>query len=107
MADGIYQIRRVRDIANMTLVEGASGWIVIDTLLTEDMARAGLKLAMDTLKSRKPVVAGDHHAQLMPTTSASRGVVDEADVRSGKVPLIVPRRVHDHTVAENVLAAMR
>ncbi|MBX3643791.1 MAG: MBL fold metallo-hydrolase [Rubrivivax sp.] len=103
VADGIYQIRGY-DIANMTLVEGASGWIVIDTLLTEDMARAGLKLAMDTLKSRKPVVAviithshADHFGGI-------RGVVDEADVRSGKVPLIVPEGFMDHAVAENVLA---
>ena len=46
VADGIYQIRGY-DIANMTLVEGATGWIVIDMMLTEDVARAGLKLAMD------------------------------------------------------------
>ena len=56
VADGIYQIRGY-DIANMTLVEGNTGWIVIDTLLTAPVARAGLKLAMDTLKSSKPVVA--------------------------------------------------
>ena len=37
VVDGIYQIRGY-DMANMTLVEGASGWIVIDTLFTEDMA---------------------------------------------------------------------
>jgi len=54
--DGVYQIRGY-DMANMTLIEGASGWIVIDTLFTEDVARAGLKLAMETLKSGKPVVA--------------------------------------------------
>ena len=33
VADGIYQIRGY-DIANMTLVEGNTGWIVIDTMLT-------------------------------------------------------------------------
>ena len=37
VADGIYQIRGY-DLANMTLVEGATGWIVIDTLLTADVA---------------------------------------------------------------------
>ncbi len=52
--DGIYQIRGY-DIANITLVEGASGWIVIDTLLTEDMARAGMKLAMDTRPASRRV----------------------------------------------------
>ena len=46
VADGIYQIRGY-DLANMTLIEGATGWIVIDTMLTGDMAKASLKLAMD------------------------------------------------------------
>ena len=103
VADGIYQIRGY-DIANMTLVEGATGWIVIDTMLTEDVARAGLKLAMETLKSTKPVVAvilthshADHFGGI-------RGVVDEADVRSGKVKLIAPDGFMDNAVAENVLA---
>lgn len=40
VADGIYQIRGY-DIAGMTLVEGQTGWIVIDTMLTAPMARAG------------------------------------------------------------------
>jgi alkyl sulfatase BDS1-like metallo-beta-lactamase superfamily hydrolase len=35
-------------LAGMTLVEGHTGWIVIDTMLTAPMARAGFKLAMDT-----------------------------------------------------------
>ena len=39
VTDGIYQIRGY-DLANMTLVEGKTGWIVIDTLLTAEMAKA-------------------------------------------------------------------
>jgi alkyl sulfatase BDS1-like metallo-beta-lactamase superfamily hydrolase len=68
------------------------------------MARAGLKLAMDTLKSSKPVVAviithshADHFGGI-------RGVVDEADVRSGKVRVIAPDEFMQHAIAENVLA---
>ena len=103
VADGIYQVRGY-DIANMTLVEGATGWIVIDTLLTEDMARAGLKLAMDTLKSSKPVVAVIYTHSHADHFGGVRGVVDEADVRSGKVKLIAPEGFMDNAIAENVLA---
>ena len=103
VADGIYQIRGY-DIANMTLVEGASGWIVIDTLLTEDMARAGLKLAMETLKSTKPVVAVIYTHSHADHFGGVRGVVDEADVRSGKVKLLAPEGFMDNAIAENVLA---
>ena len=62
VADGIYQIRGY-DIANMTLVEGATGWIVIDTMLTADMAKAGLKLAMEHAEEQQAGGRGDLHAQ--------------------------------------------
>ena len=103
VADGIYQIRGY-DIANMTLVEGNTGWIVIDTMLTAPVARAGLKLAMDTLKSSKPVVAVIYTHSRVDHFGGVRGVVDEADVRSGKVKIIAPDAFMEHAIAENVLA---
>ena len=103
VADGIYQIRGY-DMANMTLVETPNGWIVIDTLFTAEMARAGMKLAMDTLKSTKPVVAVIYTHSHVDHFGGVRGVVDEADVRSGKVKLIAPEGFMDHAIAENVLA---
>jgi len=103
VVDGVYQIRGY-DMANMTLIEGASGWIVIDTLFTEDVARAGLKLAMETLKSSKPVVAVIYTHSHADHFGGVRGVVDEADVRSGKVKVIAPEGFMDNAIAENVLA---
>ncbi len=103
VADGIYQIRGY-DIANMTLVEGRTGWIVIDTMLTEYVSRAGLKLAMDTLKSTKPVVAVIYTHSHADHFGGVRGVVDEADVRSGKVKIIAPDAFMEYAIAENVLA---
>ena len=103
VADGIYQIRGY-DLANMTLVETPNGWIVIDTLFTAEMARAGMKLAMDTLKSAKPVVAVIYTHSHADHFGGVRGVVDEADVRSGKVQLIAPEAFMEHAIAENVLA---
>ncbi len=103
VAEGIYQIRGY-DLANMTLVETRNGWIVIDTLFTEDMARAGLKLAMQTLKSSKPVVAVIYTHSHADHFGGIRGVVDEADVRSGKVKLIAPDGFMENAIAENVLA---
>lgn len=103
VAEGIYQIRGY-DIANMTLVEGQTGWIVIDTMLTEQVSRAGLKLAMDTLKSTKPVVAVIYTHSHADHFGGVRGVVDEADVRSGKVKIIAPDEFMQHAIAENVLA---
>ena len=103
VADSIYQIRGY-DIAGMTLVEGNTGWIVIDTTLTAAVARASMKLAMDTLKSTKPVVAVIYTHSHVDHFGGVRGVVDEADVRSGKVKVIAPDEFMQHAIAENVLA---
>ncbi len=103
VTDGIYQIRGY-DVANMTLVEGATGWIVIDTLLSAEMSSAGFKLAMQTLRSTKPVVAVIYTHSHADHYGGARGVIDEADVRSGKVKVIAPDGFMENAVAENVLA---
>ena len=41
VADGVWQVRGF-DISNMTVVRGATGWILIDLLTTRETARAAL-----------------------------------------------------------------
>lgn len=102
VTDGIWQVRGY-DLANMTLVAGKTGWIVIDPLLTAEMARATLAFAMEKL-GHKPVVAVIYTHSHVDHFGGVRGVVDEADVKAGKVPVIAPEGFMDHAVAENVLA---
>ncbi len=103
VAEGIYQVRGY-DLANMTLVEGRSGWIVIDPLLTAEIARATVAFALDKLASTKPVVAVIYTHSHADHFGGVRGVVDEADVASGKVKIVVPDGFMDHAIAENVMA---
>jgi len=98
----IYQVRGF-DLANVSFVRSDTGWIVFDPLTAKETASAALALINETLGER-PVVAvvyshshGDHFGGV-------RGVVDEADVRSGKVPIIAPVGFLEHAVAENVFA---
>lgn len=98
----IYQVRGF-DLANITFIKGDTGWIVFDTLLSKETAKAALDFINEKLGTR-PVVAvvishshADHFGGI-------RGVVDEADVRSGKVPVIAPEGFMEHAVAENVYA---
>jgi alkyl sulfatase BDS1-like metallo-beta-lactamase superfamily hydrolase len=106
VTDGIYQVRGY-DIANMTLVEGKTGWIVIDPLLTAEIAKATLAFALDKLDSSKPakpvtaVIYTHSHADHF---GGVRGVVNEADVAAGKVKIIAPEGFMDNAIAENVLA---
>lgn len=100
---GIYQVRGF-DLSQTTFVRGQTGWIIFDTLVTADVMRAAWKLFQEHVGENRPVTAvvyshshGDHWG-------GARGVVDEADVRAGKVQILAPRDFMDHTVAENVYA---
>lgn len=103
VTDGIYQIRGL-DLANMTLVEGKTGWIVIDPIFTAEMARATLAFAMNKLGSTKPVAAVIYTHSHADHFGGIRGVVAEADVVSGKVGIYAPEGFMDNAIAENVLA---
>ena len=55
VTDGVWQVRAA-DYANMSIIAGDSGWIIVDPLLTRETAQASLQLVNDTLGHR-PVSA--------------------------------------------------
>ena len=98
----IYQVRGY-DLSNMTLIKGDTGWIIFDVLLVQETAAAALAFANETLGQR-PVVAVIYSHSHADHFGGIRGVVDEADVISGKVRIIAPRDFMEHAIAENVFA---
>lgn len=102
VTDGVYQIRNL-DLSNMTIIEGEKGITVIDPLLSAEPAKEALDLYYAN-RGKKPVVAVvithshvDHYGGL-------RGVVDEADVKSGKVKIYAPDGFMKEAVSENIMA---
>ncbi|HXX10462.1 MAG TPA: alkyl sulfatase dimerization domain-containing protein [Burkholderiales bacterium] len=98
----IYQVRGF-DLANISFIKGDTGWIIFDPLTATETARAALEFINDKL-GKRPVVGvvyshshGDHFGGV-------RGVVDEADVASGKVMVIAPQGFLEAAIAENVFA---
>ena len=75
----------------MTIVEGDSGLIVVDTLLTAESAHAALELYYQH-RPKKPVVAIIYSHSHADHFGGVKGVVDEADVRSGRVKIHAPAR---------------
>ena len=102
VVDGIYQIRN-QDLSNMTIVEGDTGVIVIDPMISSETARAGLDLYR-AHRGDKPVVGVIYSHSHVDHYGGVRGVVEEKDVSSGKVPLLAPVGFLEAAVAENVLA---
>jgi len=98
----IYQVRGY-DLANITFIKGDTGWIVFDPLTAKETAAAALKFINEQLGER-PVVAVVYSHSHADHFGGVRGVVDEADVTSGKVPVIAPVGFMDHAVSENVYA---
>ena len=101
VTEGIYQIRGF-DLANMSLIKGEKGWIIVDPLLSPETAKAGLDLANKELGER-PVTAVIITHSHIDHFGGIRGVVDEADVISGKVPIYVPEGFFEHSISENVM----
>lgn len=100
--DFIYQVRGF-DLANMTLVRGDTGWILFDVLLTSETAAAALALATEHL-GELPVRAVVYSHSHIDHFGGVRGVVDEAEVRSGAVQIIAPSGFMEEAIAENVYA---
>ncbi|NPU10775.1 MBL fold metallo-hydrolase [Bradyrhizobium sp. 83002] len=99
---GVYQVRGL-DIANMTLIEGSTGVIVVDTLTSIEGARAALNLYYQH-RGTRPVMAVMFTHTHTDHWGGARGVVEEDAVTSGRVPLIAPNLFIEHAVSENIIA---
>lgn len=102
VVDRIYQVRGY-DLSNITFVQGDTGWIVFDTLISPETAHAALDLANQHLGER-PIVAVVHSHSHVDHYGGVRGVLAQDDVDSGKVKVIAPVNFVEDVVAENVIA---
>lgn len=102
VTDGIYQVRN-QDLSNMTIVEGKSGITIMDPLVSAETAKVALDLYYEH-RPKKPVVAVIYTHSHVDHYGGVRGVVDEADVKSGKVKIYAPVGFLEAAVAENVMA---
>ncbi len=104
VVDGIYQVRGL-DLANITFIEGEQGIIIIDPLTVEESAKASLALYRQH-RGNRPVVAVIYSHSHRDHYGGVRGVVDEADVKAGKVAVIAPVGFMEEAVSEAVLAGV-
>ncbi|MDE2378545.1 alkyl sulfatase dimerization domain-containing protein [Bradyrhizobium sp.] len=99
---GVYQVRGL-DIANMTLIEGDSGVIVVDTLTSIEGARAAMELYFKH-RGLRPVSAVIFTHTHTDHWGGARGVLEEDVLASGAVPIVAPNLFMEHAVSENIIA---
>ncbi|MFO1144754.1 MAG: alkyl sulfatase dimerization domain-containing protein [Amaricoccus sp.] len=100
---GIYQVRGF-DLSQISFVRGKTGWIVFDPLVSGETARAAWQLFQAHKGEGLPVSAVVYSHTHADHWGGVRGILDEADVRSGRVAVIAPIDFMDFTVSENVYA---
>lgn len=102
VADRIYQVRGI-DLSNITFIEGDTGLIVLDPLVSVEPAKAALELYYQH-RPRKPVIAVLYSHSHVDHFGGVKGVTTDADVRAGRVQIIAPSGFLEEAVSENVFA---
>lgn len=102
VAEHIYQVRTA-DLSNITFVEGPEGIVIMDPLVSTETAKATLDLYFQH-RPKKPIVAVIYSHSHVDHYGGVKGVVNEEDVKTGKVKIIAPQGFTEAAVAENVMA---
>lgn len=102
VTDNIYQVRTA-DLSNISFIEGPEGIIVMDPLISTETAKAALDLYFKH-RPKKTIVAVIYSHSHVDHYGGVKGVVNEKDVKSGKVKIVAPIGFTEHAVAENVMA---
>lgn len=99
---GIYQVRGL-DLSNISFIEGDTGIIVIDPLISTETAAAALGLYRAHRGERevRAVIYTHSHVDHF---GGVLGVTSQADVDAGKVAILAPEGFTQHAVQENVYA---
>ncbi|MCX2932003.1 MBL fold metallo-hydrolase [Mycobacterium sp. CVI_P3] len=102
VVEGIYQVRGL-DLSNISFIEGDTGIIVIDPLVSTETAAAALALYR-AHRGDRPVVAVIYTHSHVDHFGGVLGVTTQAEVDAGKVAVLAPEGFTEHAVQENVYA---
>ncbi|MRG60830.1 MBL fold metallo-hydrolase [Agromyces sp. CFH 90414] len=99
---GLYQVRGL-DLSVMSFIEGDSGVIVVDPLISKETAAAAAALYREH-RGDRPIVAVIHTHSHIDHFGGVQGIVTQQQVDAGDVQIIAPEGLVEHAVAENVYA---
>ena len=99
---GIYQLRGF-DLSVMSVIEGDSGVIVIDPLISAEAAAAAFALYTEH-RGERPVKAMIYTHSHADHFGGVKGIISDEQVAAGETQVIAPEGFLHHAVAENVFA---
>jgi alkyl sulfatase BDS1-like metallo-beta-lactamase superfamily hydrolase len=103
VAPGIHQVRGY-DLANMSIIDGKTGWILVDPLGSSETSAAALALARQALGA-KPVVAVIFTHSHVDHFGGIQGVLPD-DAARAAARVIAPKGFIEEATSENVLAGL-
>jgi alkyl sulfatase BDS1-like metallo-beta-lactamase superfamily hydrolase len=101
---GVHQLRGY-DLANMSLIEGETGWIVVDPLTAKETAAKAIEFAREHLGD-KPVSAVIYTHSHVDHFGGVLGLISPAEVEERDVPIIAPEFFVAEATSENVVAGV-
>jgi len=101
---GVYQLRGF-DISNMTLIRGATGWILVDPLTSAESAARALALARNHL-APGPIKAVLFTHSHIDHFGGVFGVLSPREVEENRVRVVAPSGFMEEATSENVLAGI-
>jgi len=104
VTDGVYQVRGY-DLANMTIIEGATGWIVVDPLTVRETAAAAWALVGRELGPR-PISAVIFTHSHIDHFGGVAGVLSAEEAKQQGVRIIAPAGFMEEATSENVIAGI-
>ena len=99
---GIYQVRGM-DLSNVSFIEGDTGVLVIDPLISVETAAAALSLYRQH-RGDRPVVGVIYSHSHADHFGGVKGVTTREDVDAGRCVILAPEGFLEHAVDENVYA---
>lgn len=102
VTEGIYQVRGF-DLANMTIIEGDTGWIIVDPLTAKETAAYAIAYAREQL-GEKPIKAVIFTHSHIDHFGGILGLLSEDELES--VEIIAPEGFMEEATSENVIAGV-
>lgn len=108
VTDGVYQVRGY-DLSNLTIIEGKTGWIIVDTLTATETAKAAMDLArkhLDNEDGKKPIKAIIYTHSHIDHFGGVLGVISSEQAQADGVRIIAPHGFTEEATSENILVGL-